>query len=164
MHDKKCFLEMLMKGLVGHYKYGMYKSWTKRKDKQHQTENNLYGIWPASWDRDDNDNQPQFEWRLSKTDVEELDARVCAILWPHNLNPVAYRGASFWTKSSRMSRTAEKHNILHAILPTCLRDRVPLVRRAVLAIVLALKRLDGQVYSYRAAKELGLRPGKSSYF
>ena len=35
MHDLKCFLEMLMKGLVGHRSNGMYAQWVK-KDHQHR--------------------------------------------------------------------------------------------------------------------------------
>ena len=45
------------------------------------------------------------------------------------------------------------------MLPTVLRGFVPAVHRAILTLISALRKLDGQVYSYDEAKALGVRPG-----
>ena len=55
------------------------------------------------------------------------------------------------------------YNILisptQVVLPTVLRGYVPSVHRAILTLISALRQLDGQVYSYADAKDLGVRPG-----
>ena len=55
------------------------------------------------------------------------------------------------------------YNILisptQVVLPTVLRGYVPSVHRAILTLISALSQLDGQVYSYADAKDLGVRPG-----
>lgn len=43
-----------------------------------------------------------------------------------------------------------------------LRDQVPQLREAIVLIATALRKLDGQVHSYEAAKKLGLMPGLRS--
>ena len=48
------------------------------------------------------------------------------------------------------------------MLPTQLRDKLPAVRTALLKIIWALRRLDGQVHSYDTAKYLGILPGSRS--
>ena len=48
------------------------------------------------------------------------------------------------------------------MMPTQLRDKLPAVRTALLKIIWALRRLDGQVHSYDTAKYLGILPGSRS--
>ena len=47
MHDIKCFLDMLLKGLVGYYPQGMYKAWASlRRDSQHRDDCEVYDVFP----------------------------------------------------------------------------------------------------------------------
>ena len=44
-------------------------------------------------------------------------------------------------------------------LPVLLRDQVPRLRKAITLLATALRRLDGQIYSYEGAKAMGILPG-----
>ena len=88
-----------------------------------------------------------------------LDARTGNIAWPHYIEPLFYEGASFWQKPSRMWKSRRKYRLLLFILPVLLRDVVPRLRNAIVLLVSALRRLDGQVYSYERAKSLNILPG-----
>jgi hypothetical protein len=88
-----------------------------------------------------------------------LDKRTASIVWPHYIEPLHYRGASFWKKPSRMWKSRRKYRLLLFFLPVLLRDQVPRLRKAVVLLASALRRLDGQVYSYERAKEIGILPG-----
>ena len=48
---------------------------------------------------------------------------------------------------------------LQVILATCLRDKVPAVHRALLKLIFALRRLDGQVVSQSEAERMRIEPG-----
>ena len=90
-------------------------------------------------------------WRLTKSQRMLMDERTKNMLWPHYVERLYYRGASFWIKTSRLGKTARKIQLLLYILPTQLRDQLPAVRVALFEFVWALRRMLGQVYSYQMA-------------
>ena len=81
------------------------------------------------------------------------------IRWPHHVEPLYYRDASFWEKPSRMWKSRRKYRLLLFVLPVLLRDQVPRLRAAIILLASALRRLEGQVQSYERAKALGILPG-----
>ena len=149
MHDIKCVCEMTLKILVGKGSDGWYKSWNK--DDAHREECKLFGIF--------NQGNGDFPWRLSKDDVNTLDARVRSMWWPHCMDKVCSKGFSFWKKTDRCWKSAHKSYIFLVLLPTCLRGFVPAVHKALLVLIYALRRLDGQVVSAAEASRLGIEPG-----
>ena len=89
-----------------------------------------------------------------------LDTRTDNIAWAHYIEPLYYEGASFWEKPSRMWKSRRKYRLLLLfVLPVLIRDVVPRLREAIVLLASALKRLDGQVFSYERAKSLGILPG-----
>ena len=88
-----------------------------------------------------------------------LDERTSNIAWPHYVEPLYYRGASFWKKPNRMWKCRRKYRLLLFFLPVLLRDCVPKLREAVVLIASALRRLEGQSYSEEVAKAMGILPG-----
>ena len=88
-----------------------------------------------------------------------LDVRTGNIVWPHYVEPLYYRGFSFWKKPSRMWKSRRKYRLLLYFLPVLLRDQVPRLRKAILLLTSALRRLDGQVHSYEQTKANGILPG-----
>lgn len=153
MHDKKIFCEMCIKGLVGHSSNGMYKGWAK--DNQHRADCKAYNIFP-DFHNGTNIRPP---WRLSKDAVKTVDRRVCRMWWPHYVDKLCRDNHSFWTRSDRMWKATHKHYALMVILPTCLHGFVPAVHTALLTIVDALRRLDGEVISIAEALRRGVEPG-----
>ena len=98
-------------------------------------------------------------WRLSKESRVLLDRRTGNIAWPSHVEPLYYRGASFWKKPSRMWKSRRKYRLLLFFLPVLLRDQLPRVRTAIILLASALRRLDGQVFSFERAKSEGILPG-----
>ena len=152
MHDIKCACEMTLKIIVGKGSHGWYKSWNK--DDAHREECKIYNIF--------NRGNGDLPWRLSKDDVNTLDARVRAIWWPHYMDKLCSQGFSFWKKPDRCWKSAHKSYIFLVLLPTCLWGFVPAVHTALLVLVYALRRLDGQVVSVAEASRLGIEPGSHS--
>ena len=153
MHDIKCMCDMVLKGLVGRGRDGMYKSWSK--DGSHRDDCVAFGLFADFADG----TSPLPPWRLSKDVVKVMDMRVRSMWWPHYRDKLCKKNHSFWTHSDRMWKSSHKQYILLVILPTCLHGYVPAVHTAILTIVDALRRLDGQVVSVSESKSLGLLPG-----
>ena len=130
-----------------------YAGWSK--DDSHRVHAKKLGIFESIW----KGNDGPLPWRLSKQDRLSLDERTSNIAWPHYIEPLYYRGASFWKKPSRMWKSRRKYRLLLFFLPVLLRDKVPRVRTAILLLASALRRLDGQTYSYAKAKAMGILPG-----
>ena len=156
MHDIKCFVEMLCKGLVGYQPNGMYKAWKGlRRDAQHRDDCEVYDMFPDFY----KSTTALPPWRLSTDAVNVMDLRVRSMWWPHYMDKLCKKGHSFWTHSDRMWKCSHKFYILMAILPTCLSGFVPRVHRAIICIVTALARLFGSVISAAEADQRGLERG-----
>jgi len=151
MHDLKCFVEMLLKGLVGRGSHGMYKAW--KRDVNHRNDCRAFGIFK---DFQDGENPP---WRLSKQAIRLLDMRVRNIWWPHYLERLCRDHHSFWTHSEPMYKSKHKSYILFVLLPTCLHGFVAAVHNAILMIVHALRQLDGYILSISESMAREVRPG-----
>ena len=88
-----------------------------------------------------------------------MDKRVRSMWWAHYVDILCYKGHSFWTNSDRIWKAKHKRFVLMVILPTCLRGYVPEVHAAILTIVNALRRLEGQVVCVQEATRLGVEIG-----
>lgn len=154
MHDEKCFLDMMVKGLVGRGPKGMYKQWA-RKDSLHRMDCAAYGIFPAFA----NGDTLLPPWRLSKDNVDIVDLRIRSMWWPHYRDMVCKKHGSFWKHSDMMWKCSQKRYILRVLLPTCLHGFVKSVHNAVLMLVYALRKLQGQTISADEAIKIGILPG-----
>ena len=153
MHDLKLLCDMLLKGLVGVGRRGMYQYWSK--DAAHRDDCEAYGVFPQFHEG----GEPP-PWRLSPDDVEVLNRRVLSMWWPHYLDVLISKGGdSFWTDPSAAWKCKNKYFILLVLLPTLLQDFVPAVHKALLVLVDALRRLTGQVVCMAEAISLGVLPG-----
>lgn len=151
--DVKNFSDMIVRLLIGHTSVG-YSGWSKdaAHRKQAKQQRIFADIWPETGG--------SLPWRLTAAQREMLDRRTGRIMWPHYVERLHYRGASFWKKPSRMWKCRRKYRLLLYFLPVLLRDQVPAVRNALLLLTWSLRRLDGQVYSYEdATKRMGILPG-----
>ena len=101
----------------------------------------------------------ELPWRLSREARELLDGRMLTLIWPERMEKMAYKGHSFWTKPDRIWKIIRKVRLLYFILPTQLRDQIPAVRYALSTFVWAMRRLLGQVHSFRTARAIGILPG-----
>ena len=157
MHaDIKNLCDSIVKILIGKTSVG-YTGWSK--DSAHRKQSKKFGLWPDIWP--EAGGVPH--WRLSKDQREKLDERTRRIMWPHYVEPLSYRGASFWEKPSRMWKSRRKYRLFLYFLPVLLRDQVPKVRGALLLLAWSLRRLEGQVYSYDAAtKIMCILPGSTA--
>ena len=155
MHDYKGVCLMILLCLVGKGSDTKYKDWgSKKRDSQHRDDCEAYDIF-----EDVHDGTTRFPWRLSKDDVKEQDRIVRSMWWPHYVDKL-YKGRhSFWTHTDRMKKSIHKYYILTVLLPTCLHGFVPAVHTAILMMVYALRRLDGQVLSKAEAVYQGVEPG-----
>ena len=153
MHDIKNLCDNLVRLVIG--KTGNaadgYSGWSK--DAKHRQDCQRLGIFQEVWDGG------RLPWRLTKRERLMLDKRASNISWPHYIEPLYYRGASFWRKPNRMWKCRRKYRLLLFFLPVFLRDCVPAIREAILLIASALRRLEGQVYSADVAKSMGILPG-----
>ena len=156
MHDIKLICDMSLKCLVGTgSREGMYKEWSnKKKDDLHRQDCKAYDIFNAFHS---SDNPPP--WRLSKEQLHICDMRVQSMWWPHYMDPLSFKGHSFWTHSDRMSKCKHKRYALLVIIPTCLRGFVTEVHTALLMLTSTLRRLGGQVFCLEEAKQRGIVPG-----
>jgi len=131
----------------------MYKPW--KYDGRHRAECRILGRFPEVAD---SATHP-FPWRLTREQVSIVDKRVRDMWWPHHTHRLWKRGASFFVKSSRCWKARDKMTIFMVLLPTVLRGFVPAVHQALLQLVFALRRLEGQVVSSAEAKRLRVVPG-----
>lgn len=156
MHDLKLICEMFTKCVVGTLsREGFYKEWsTKKKDTLHRQDCKAYGIFNSFHS---SENPPP--WRLTKEQLHICDMRVQSMWWPHYMDPLCYKGHSFWTHSDRMSKCKHKAYALLVIIPTSLQGFVPEVHTALLMVTSALRRLGGQVVCVEEAKHRGIVPG-----
>ena len=130
-----------------------YSGWNK--DKSHRVHAEKLAVFENIWEQ----NRGPLHWRLTKAERKLLDERTANILWPSYVEPLYYRGASFWKKPSRMWKSRRKYRLLLFFLPVLLRDQLPRLRKAIVLLASALRRLDGQVYSCERAKSIGILPG-----
>ena len=72
---------------------------------------------------------------------------------------LCYKGESCWRAPNRMWKARRKYRLLSYMLATQLRDMIPAVHQGLVYFVWALRRLDGQVHSYEAAKTLNIMAG-----
>ena len=87
---------------------------------------------------------------------------MCNIVYPHNMNGCSKDGSSFFKKSGRAWRTAEKLTALLRIMTTVLRDYVPTVRTALRHLILGLRLLEGRCcINGNEAAFLNIFPGSS---
>ena len=102
-------------------------------------------------------------WRLTRDERKILEKRTRNISWSHYVEPMYYRGASFWSKPSRMWKSHRKYRLFLFILPVLLRDKLPRLRVALLLLISDLRKLDGQVHSYQTVtRKMGILPGSRS--
>ena len=154
MHDLKCFVEMILKCIVGrNASHGMYKSWNQ--DNKHRQDCRAFGIF-EHFHKDETSTPP---WRLSKDAVKLLDRRVRGMWWPHYMERLCRKHHSFWTHSYPMWKSKHKSYILLVLLPVCLHGFIPAVHNAILKIVHALRQLDGYVLSIFESLRRGVQPG-----
>ena len=131
-----------------------YSTWNK--DARHREHCKTLGIFEDVWP----ENGGHLHWRLTREERLLLDERMSFVCWPHNVEPLFYKGASFWKKPGHMWKARRKYRLLFFILPTQLRDQVPRFRNALLLFAWSIRRLVGQVHSKEyAEKVLGILPG-----
>ena len=181
MHDIKNMCGALLRLLVGKVSNTGYSSWSK--DQVHREQCERLGVFQDVWTQNGSGPLP---WRLSADNRKMLHQRLKTVSWPHYIDPLYYRDASFWIKPGHMWKARRKYRVLLFLLPTQLRDQVPIVRDALLLFVWAMRRLmgsyelvwesvivrtvcitvtvcvdllAGQVYSLERAGTLGILPG-----
>ena len=153
--DSKNLCDNIVRLLVGTVSNCGYSSWGQ-KDDTHRRQCKKLGVFRETWP----ENGGALPWRLTKAARELLHGRMMNILWPHYLEPLAYRGCSFWQKPGHMWKARRKYRLLFFVLPTQLRDQVPRLRDALLLFTWSIRRLMGSVHSYDVAtKVLGILPG-----
>jgi len=153
MHDCKNLCGNIVRLLIGNV-----TNYSWNRDVRHREHCKTLGVFEPTWP----ENSCALPWRLTRAQRNLLEQRTANIKWIHYIEPLYYRGASFWTKPSRMWKSRRKYRLLLYVLPVLLRDQVPRLREAILLMAIALRRLDGQVHSYEAAKSLGIMPGLRS--
>jgi len=157
-HDSKIFLEMLLKCTVGKVTDGGYFSnWSK--DPAHRRASEILKVFEPIWTTNGGGALP---WRLDREARLLLDARMLSLIWPEKMEKMAYNGHSFWTKPDRIWKIIRKYRLLYFILPTQLRDQVPALRYALSTFAWGMRRLLGQVHSFRTAKTMGILPGSKT--
>ena len=156
MHDIKLLVEMLLKVMIGKgidTGEGGYKSWSK--DSSHRAQAKKRNVHREIWP----DINGPLPWRLTPEEVQSLDQRMGRVSWPRYVDRMHYEGCSFWKKPGRLWKTQRKVVLFYFVLATQLRDKLPRLRVALFLIIWALRRLDGQVHSFDAARNLNILPG-----
>lgn len=116
--DVKNLCDNVIKVLVGKTSEGFYSGWGK--DATHRAQSEKLGVFEDIWP----DEGGHLPWRLTKEQRELLDLRMRRVMWPHYIEPLEYKNASFWVKPSRMWKARRKFRLLFFVLPTMLRDQV----------------------------------------
>ena len=151
MHDLKCFTEMLLRCWVGNSAKGFFTSWGDN-DSRHREDCRVFGIFA------DFVAGALPRWRLTKAQIDLMDARVKSMWWPHYADKLAWKGNSFWKRTDRIWKAKHKLFCLLSVLPTCLRGFVKESHYALMHIVSALQQLRGACISVRRAVDLGICP------
>ena len=150
MHDIKNLCDSFVRLLIG-----KTTNYAWNRDSSHRVHAKKLDVFPDIWPGVDG----ALPWRLTREQRLLLDRRTGNIVWPHYVEPLYYRGASFWRKPSRMWKSRRKYRLFLYILPVLLRDQLPKLREAFLLLASVLRRLDGQVCSFEEAKSLSILPG-----
>ena len=98
-------------------------------------------------------------WRLTPRQIDEVDRRVCNIVYPHGIKGVSKDGKSFLKKPGCTWRTADKLTALLYILPTVLRGFAPAVRAGFRKIILGLRILEGRCINDSEGVRMRVRAG-----
>ena len=61
-------------------------------DLNHRRQSKTRGIFRSIWP----ENDGPLPWRLTNTVIDMLDKRMSRVLWPHYMERLYCRGASFW--------------------------------------------------------------------
>lgn len=149
---KKTFVKIL----VGRGRRGQFKHYPKRRDLVHRAECELNNVFPQVWLHLEN---PRLPWRLQPQELVVVDARVRRIVYPHHCETVGTTRISFWRDTVCTWKMSQRLLALLVVIPTCLRDYVPPVHRAILKIVWGLRILDGDVCSLNECERRGIVPG-----
>ena len=143
-----------MKCFVGKGKSGTgYASWNK--DASHRAHAKKLGMFQDIWP----ENGGPLPWRLTADEKKTVELRMSNVVWPHYVERLYYKGASCWTKPNRMWKARRKYRLLYYMLLTQLRGLLPAVHQGLLYFVWAMRQLQGQAYSFEAAKSLNILPG-----
>ena len=154
MHDFKNTCERWIRLMVGKVVNTGYSSWNK--DERHRQQCKLLGVFREVWP----ENGGALPWRLTKDQRVMLDERMKRVLWPHYVEPLYFKGQSFWQKPGNMWKARRKYRLFLFILPTQIRDQVPRLRDALMLFIWSMRRLMGQHCSFdMATKVLGILPG-----
>ena len=112
-------MHMLLRIMVGRSSDSVaYSNWNK--DTRHRAECEIFGISREVW----RDNGGQLPWRLARAQRLILDERMGNVIWPHYVEPLFYRGFSFWRKHNRLWKTSRTIQLFMYYLPTQIRDQV----------------------------------------
>ena len=137
MHDAKNCADNFVRLLVGKVSNTGYSGWSH--DNKHRSHCETLGIFEDLWTA----NRGDLPWRLTSLQRKMLSKRMSMISWPHYMEPLYYRGASFWDKPGHMWKARRKYRLLFFVLVTQLRDQVPKFRNALLLFVWSIRRLMG---------------------
>ena len=102
-------------------------------------------------------------WRLTRDAFEEVDRRIVSMVFPQHTERVTKNGKSCFRLGAATCKTSKKMIMLLYILPTVLRDYVQAFRRGLRFIVLAIRMIDGQVYSFNKCQRLNVEPGSRCF-
>ena len=144
---------------VGHGPRGKYKDWDTRRDNIHRAESEIYNVFPQTWMEHDEVNLP---WRLSKEDVQVVDARVRSIVYPHHCETVGTTEMSFYRDTVCAWKMSQRLIALLVVMPTCLRGKVRPLHRAIRKLVLGIRILMGKRHSYNECLRRDCEPGSPS--
>lgn len=97
-------------------------------------------------------------WKLTPVAKKIADRRVLRISYPHYTPVCGIKGASFYNRAGCW-RTASKLIAFLVILVPTLRGFVPKLRAGLRSLILGLRILEGQSFSFNEARELNLEPG-----
>ena len=153
--DAKNACDQFVKLTVGKVSNCGYQKWNN--DAKHREHCKRLNIFLPTWP----ENDGPLPWRLTADARKLLHARMMKTLWPHYMEPLAYRGSSFWEKPGHMWKARRKYRLLFFILPTQLRDHVASLRDALILFAWSIRRLIGSVHSYETAVKMGILPGSS---
>ena len=98
-------------------------------------------------------------WRLTTEAIDEVDRRVCEIVYPHGINGCSKEDISFLKKAGRTWRTSDKITTLLCILPTVLRGFVPAVRAGFRKMIWGLRILEGRCLNGTEAATMRVHAG-----
>ena len=98
-------------------------------------------------------------WQLPLAAVNVVDKRVLNIVYPHGINGCSKDGISFFKKSGRTWRTADKITALLSIIPTVTRDYIPAARAGFKKVIWGLRILSGRCVCGAEAVRMRIQRG-----